>query len=77
MHNRVKEINLSNGEIVDSFEGIKKAAVAHSSALYIEEKWDNPEVESKFLELISSVITKSDSKELCTCIDEEEIIKSI
>jgi hypothetical protein len=53
----VEEIKKSLGEIINSFNEIKREASSHSKALYTQDKEYNKYQRLKFMELIPHLIT--------------------
>jgi hypothetical protein len=73
----VEEIKTQSGEVVSSFEEIKKLATLHYIKLYSEEGEMDEELCEQFLSHIPLKIKEEDNLELNKPVTEEEILAAI
>jgi hypothetical protein len=71
--NTVEEIKKSTGEVVNSFEEIKKEASSHFKNLYTQDGVDNKEQSLQFMEQIPQLIKEQDNQELTKVVTEAEV----
>jgi hypothetical protein len=71
--NTVDEIKKATGEVINSFEEIKKEASSHFKNLYTQDGADNKEQSMQFMEPIPQLITDQDNQELTKVVTEVEV----
>jgi hypothetical protein len=75
--NIMDEIKKSTGEIINSFDEIKKEASCHFKNIYTQDGADNKEQSMQFMEPISQLIMDQDNQELTKVVTEEEVRKVV
>jgi hypothetical protein len=71
--NRVEEIKSQSGELISSFEEIKKETSTHFGNLYAKDGEDNQEKSEQFIAHIPSLVSEEDNMELNKVVSEEDI----
>jgi hypothetical protein len=69
----VDEIKKATGEVINSFEEIKKKASSHFKNIYTQDGADNKEQSMQFMEPIPQLITVQDNQELTKVATKKEV----
>lgn len=79
LRNKVKEITTFNGDLVHSFDDIKKVASEHFRSLYTEEDTPDATTVLDFLQAVPNLVTdvNEENSTLCQDISKAEVIDAI